>query len=187
MIRKFLIFLLYLQLTNAEGELDYLGFKNLCREKGGELLGWPKKTICVPSQFQSGLQHPPNLPQTKVNFYLHKIQVIKIEANSITIRLVPIINWREHRLELITGSQSIYLSEYDQKRIWSPKFFVNDVMSFDVEHEEFILTKNDTIGNVLGTKFFWSIIKVECKMDFLNFPFDEHLCIIEVSFYALEK
>ena len=138
MIRIFLIFLLYLQLTNAEGELDYNGFKNLCKEKGGELLGYPKRTICIPSQFQSGLQYPPNFPHTEVNFNLH-IQVIKIDANSITVRLVPNINWREHRLELITGSQSIHLTEIEQNRIWSPKLFVNDVISFDVEYEEFVL------------------------------------------------
>ena len=186
MIKVILIFLLYLQLKNAEGEFDYLGFKNSCKETGGELFGWPKETICIPWKFQSGLQYPPNHPQTEVNFTLHQIQVIEIDSNIITIGLAPHINWREHRLELITGFQSIYLTKIDLKRIWFPHLFVHDMMSFDVKHDEYILSKNEAIGNVLVIdNFKWFITKVKCEMDFLDFPFDEHLCIIEVRFYAV--
>ena len=183
MIKVILIFLLYLQLKNAEGEFDYLGFKNSCKETGGELFGWPKETICIPWKFQSGLQYPPKHPQTEVNFTLHQIQVIEIDSNSITIGLFPKINWREHRLELITGFQYIYINEVDEKRIWSPFLFIHDVTSFDVKYRKFFLSKNDTIDNgLLMNKFFWLMIKVKCKMDFLEFPFDEHHCIIKVRY-----
>ena len=186
MIKVILIFLLYLQLTNAEGELDYLGFKNSCEKTGGELLGWPKKTICIPRKFQSGLQYPPKHPHTEVNFTLHQIQVIEIDSNSISIRLVSIVNWREHRLELITGFQFVYLTEADLKRIWFPHLFVNDMISFDLKHDEYVLSKNETIGNVLVIENIYSFMtKVKCEMDFLEFPFDEHLCIIEVRFYGV--
>ena len=126
MIKVILIFLLYLQLTNAEAKLDYLGFKNSCEETGGEILGRPKLRICIPRKFQSGLQNPPKHPHTEVNFTLHQIQVTKIDSNSITITLNPHINWREHRLQLMTGFQSIYLTEIDRQRIWSPYLFVHD-------------------------------------------------------------
>ena len=60
------------------------------------------------------------------------------------------------------------------------------MMSFDVKHDEYILSKNEAIGNVLVIdNFKWFITKVKCEMDFLDFPFDEHLCIIEVRFYAV--
>ena len=189
MIKVILIFLLYLQLTNAEGELDYPhpDFKNSCKETGGELFGWPRNTICIPRKFQRGLQNPPKQPHTEVNFTLHQIQVIEIDSNSITITLIPHINWTEHRLELMKGFQSIYLNEVDQKRIWSHHLFVNHMISFDVKHEKYLLSKNEAIGNVLVVDHsFWAMIKVKCKMNFLEFPFDEHLCIIKVKLNFLQ-
>ena len=186
MIKVILIFLLYLQLTNAEEELDYLGFKNSCEKTGGELFGWPKTTICIPRKFQSGLQYPPKHPHTEVNFSLHQIQVIEIDSNSISITLVSNMTWREHRLELITGFQSFYLTKVDLKRIWSPHLFVHDGISFDMKHDEYILSKNEAIGNVSVIENFSRFItKVKCDMDFLKFPFDEHLCIIKVRFYVV--
>ena len=47
--------------------------------------------------------------QTKINILMVLIQIIKIDTQSITMRLFRKIDWTDHRLELMTGSQSIYI------------------------------------------------------------------------------
>ena len=154
-------------------------------KKGGELFGHPMKTICIPTQFKYNMQYLPSSPsQTKINIVMTLIQIIKIDTESITIRLFRKIDWEDHRLELMSGSQSIYIRESDQKLIWSPEIvFGPDMVLEHKEDGDFILKDNNDGSGVSLTKKLRLSTTFKCDMDFQNFPFDKHVCNIEVVYY----
>ena len=85
--------------------------------------------------------------------------------------------------------EAIYLSTSEEKEIWSPQIVVgSNMVSQDREGEEIALTikcgKIECLrkkGGVIGSKNVQLTAKVRCEMDFQTFPFDKHICNIEVS------
>ena len=76
--------------------------------------------------------------------------------HTIRISMSLRVNWNDTRVSVIAGSQSIYLSAKDQKRIWSPNMAINsNKISSKIEEEEFILEKKPDTGPVHLVKF-WS-------------------------------
>ena len=79
--------------------------------------------------------------------------------------------------------QTAFIKAKDQMKIWSPHILIaNNKMLENKEREEFgfmkLVTKH---GIIFGKKKFYLYTKVRCAMDFENFPFDKHVCILEVS------
>ena len=71
------------------------------------------------------------------------------------------VNWNDTRVSVIAGSQSIYLSAKDQKRIWSPSIAINsNKISLKIEEKEFILKKKPDRGPVHLVRIleFWNTI-----------------------------
>ena len=78
----------------------------------------------------------------------------------------------------------INLSKEDQINIWSPEIVtVNNIVSQEKEREEFGLmkTKLDYPKQYGALKKFYMRTKMKCDMDFHYFPFDQHVCNLEVS------
>ena len=110
------------------------------------------------------------------------IQIIKIDTQSITIRLFRKIEWIDHRLGLMNGSQSIYIREADQNSIWSPEIIFGSDMILENKEEGDFFMKNSIDGSaVLLSKTLMLSTTFKCDMDFQNFPFDKHICNVEVS------
>ena len=94
------------------------------------------------------------------------------------------VNWNDKRVSVIAGSQSIYLSTKDQKRIWSPHLVIaSSKISLKKEEEEFSLEKKPDSkydglisldnGAIASTYVLFNTL-IKCEMDFETFPFDQH-------------
>ena len=120
--------------------------------------------------------------QTKINIFMVLIQIIKIDTQSITIRLFRKIEWIDHRLGLMNGSQSIYIREADQNSIWSPEIiFGSDMILENKEEGDFFMKNSKDGSGVLLSKTLMLSTTFKCDMAFQNFPFDKHICNVEVS------
>ena len=100
------------------------------------------------------------------------------------------ITWDDHRLQLDTEKQreTVYLSTNEEKEIWSPQIVVgSNMVSQDRQGEEIALTRRCSNieclrkGGITGYKNVQLTTKVRCEMDFQTFPFDKHVCNLEVS------
>ena len=105
------------------------------------------------------------------------------------------VNWNDKRVSVIAGSQSIYLSTKEQKRIWSPSIAItSDKISLKKEEEEFVLKKPDSAysiiaidnGAIASMNYILTAL-VKCEMDFQTFPFDQHTCKLEVCTYTYDE
>ena len=166
---------------DKKGELDYKAFKESC--SGAEFIGDQK--ICFLSKYKGFMQDPPIkflglASRLYLNFIeMDDVEIINIGMHTMRISMSLNITWVDHRLKVIPGSQFIYLSAKDQKKIWSPRIaIVTNIMSQKKEEEEFIV-KNNT-GSALASKIFILNTLVKCEMEFQNFPFDQHTCNLEV-------
>ena len=69
----------------------------------------------------------------------------------------------------------------DEKQFWSPQIKIgNNMVWKNKEEQEFGLMKNFLLTK-LGIKKFYLSTTVKCDMDFQTFPFDRHVCNLEVS------
>ena len=81
--------------------------------------------------------------------------------HTIRISMSLKVDWNDKRVSVIAGSQSIYLSAKDQKRIWSPSIAItSNKISLKIEEEEFILEKKPDTGLVHLVRIleFWNTI-----------------------------
>ena len=90
------------------------------------------------------------------------------------------VDWKYWRAKINPSSEAIYLSQMDQKRLWSPQIVIGTNLVSQNKEEEFVLT------HVYGeppkaTKNIILNAVVKCEMEFQNFPFDKHVCKLEVS------
>ena len=94
--------------------------------------------------------------KTKLSIEIANLQMIEINSNEITLSMHVEIKWSEYRLTMRTMKGEVsYLRPEDKGKIWSPKIFI----------------ANNT--------------KVTCDMDFRTFPFDKHVCSLEVSLMVI--
>ena len=122
---------------------------------------------------------------------MSNLQIIKIGDDTITLSMDIETHWIEYRLKINTQGvpplQVFSLSAEDQKQIWSPKIVIgNDMVSKSKEGEKFFLIRVKDNGNLatwlIAVKKFYLSTTVKCDMNFQTFPFDKHVCKIEVSF-----
>ena len=145
------------------------------------------RNICVPSNdtYPSSIQMDGPQPfKRQLKIEIKNLQVIEIESHAISLSMEIFVAWYENRLILnVPLMQTIFLIKEAQGKIWSPKLLIaNNKMLENKEREEFGFTKfNDYEAGGWGTKTFYLYTKVRCAMEFENFPFDKHVCILEVS------
>ena len=166
--------------------------------------------ICIPNKYFDKLQFIPSevIMDERLDIEIINIvdfQIIEIGTNELTLSMNIFIHWHDNRLFLTSPGQNsdwIYLSTDNKKRIWSPNLVIsNHMFSKTKEGEEFALMNTgysavDLIQNYnsstpivtvleevsnLAMKTFYLSTKIKCDMDFKNFPFDEHVCNLEVS------
>ena len=181
MIKEFLIFLIFLLQINAENSTTF----DECLNEKGEVLSRGK--VCIPKKFIQWIQWNPGAGKgrkTKLSITLSNVQIIEIGSNEITISMNTRIAWSDYRLTF--GVAKSLLSAEDQKQVWSPRIIIGtDVMSKTKEAEEietsYWCTINGKWCKKSLEKTFSLHTKVKCDLDFQSFPFDNHVCNIEVS------
>ena len=123
--------------------------------------------------------------KTKLNIDIVNLQIIGIGSHALTLSMDMIVTWLENRLLMnVPFNQIAYIKRVDQKNIWSAEIFVaKDKVLERRENEEFGFMRLPRYlgNNDFGKKKFYLYTKVTCAMDFENFPFDNHVCNLEVS------
>ena len=175
MIKNFSIFLIFLHQINAENANP---FDECLKEEGAEVLSRGK--VCIPKKFIQWIQWNPGAGKgrkTKLSITLSNVQIIEIGSNEITVSMNTMIKWGDKRLMIGVGRA--LLSEDDQKQIWSPNFGIgNNLMSETKKAEEM---KVSFWYKVILRKTYYQITTVRCELNFETYPFDNHICTIEVS------
>ena len=72
---------------------------------------------------------------------MSNVQIITIEKPTITISSMYLkVDWKGWRLKINPASQSICISQIDQKRLWSPQIVIGTNMVSQNKVVEFVLT-----------------------------------------------
>ena len=176
---------------------DQAYFKE-CIKEGGQLLGSLKK-ICIESEYLGEIQWWPTSDRedlrTELSVDIRNFQVIQIDTSmdTITMGMKMTIEWPEYRIDLNDSgqvynlkSQIMYLDMEEQKRIWSPRIVIgNNMVSKEKIGEVFGFYRKFDMTNFfqyVGINTFYLSTIVKCDMDLQDFPFDDHVCQLEVSF-----
>ena len=179
--------------ANRTNELARI-FEKSCSDTGGLLLG--KKRICIPQEDKFLIQYPPTMKlsdlsrdwcctPTILNFIIGSVEVVEIDVDALTIHMNLRITWKDQRPVLMTWTpnEKVHLGMDEEKEIWSPMIGIwSNKMSENKQGKEFSLKKssNSTTNGAEGFQRFYLTTKVKCAMDFQTFPFDKHICNLEV-------
>ena len=90
------------------------------------------------------------------------------------------VRWIDFRLRLYIksgGSKQKPLN--GDKRIWSPEIVIGTNMVSQVKNGEVSVAKDS--GGILASKDLILNTQVKCEMDYQTFPFDKHICYLEVN------
>ena len=205
MIEELLIFSILFQTScgqtaNYSGEYSYVTptptFEQMCLNGGGILVDRLQK-ICIPFHYRTWIQSNPNTQdiwgnieslKTEIEIILTKVEIIEIADHTISLNMDVIIDWLDFRLILNTygGLEKIYLSEEEQKQIWSPQILIaSNVKSENMKGIQLGFSENiyafASLPEIIARKKFHLSATIKCNLDFQNFPFDEHICYLEVS------
>lgn len=122
---------------------------------------------------------------------ISNIQVIEIDVHSLTISMYLTTSWGESRLKLFTRNdeEKIFLNRNDQKLLWSPQINIaTNMASQKIEGDDFFVNKvkgpvrRDFIPPTHVSKNVFLTTRVKCEMEFYAFPFDKHICTLEVKY-----
>ena len=167
-----------------------------CKNCEGKLLGYPDMNmICVPSFFKQALHEPPSTrvpvkdehwdsPLITLYTKLENIQVIAIGTHTITVSMLFKVYWFDYRLKEwnYQHSTSINLSKEDKNFIWLPEIDIaNNMVSKKEQGEKIFMYRFHNTAIPLVFRRFYLRTTVNCEMDFQNFPFDKHICNLEVG------
>ena len=126
-----------------------------------------------------------NYPLTDLYIRMRDVQVISIGTNTITIGMTFAVSWFDYRLKNWNYPPkdywlSIWLNKDFKNLIWFPSIIANNLVSQKKIDKQFILFRwgNNPIPLIIS-KFYLSIT-VNCEMDFQTYPFDKHVCNLEV-------
>ena len=101
---------------------------------------------------------------------------------TITISMHLRVTWMEWRLWFNTPYKNegaiIYLNMEDQNQVWSPKIVIGSNMISHSKQGETFAVGDRTADSFIS---FYLITTLKCEMDYQTFPFDKHICKIEVS------
>ena len=85
------------------------------------------------------------------------------------------VRWKDSRMRLYRN----WLSLNGDKRIWSPEIVIWSPMVSQVNNGEVYVTQDS--GGILVSKDLSLNTQVKCEMDYQTFPFDKHICYLEVN------
>ena len=162
--------------------------------------------ICILSNYQiEEIKEPPekyskSLSQTRINIEMSQFQVQSINEDSIGMSFFFKVNWVDQRLQVLQFKRSkdypFTLDESQQKNIWIPHLELKtEIISNEkkVDHVTAGIRGNFTPNSPIDvgpegwvTSGAWVeqgisvITRVACELDFKRFPFDHHVCSIQV-------
>ena len=138
--------------------------------------------------------------QTSINIEISKFQIKRINEGSVDMSLNYKVNWVDQRLQVLQFQYfkdvPFSLDETKQKSIWIPHLKMGtEMISLDkiVDYVRAEIRGNFTPKSHIGVgsgewltrgarieKSISVTTEVTCELDFKRFPFDHHVCSIEV-------
>ena len=162
--------------------------------------------IAVPTGQRGEIVLAPNKPpnKTKIDLEMFAVEIIEFDVKSqqFTIRMGLRINWSENRLKLLSSSLVDGWMTVPSNTIWSPKIDIQSVEVSEKRTQELIEVRTESYSEVSQWDFrskkwdnyihyfmqsssakmkFSLTTTVKCSMNFRMFPFDSHICKLEVS------
>ena len=165
--------------------------------------------ICILSNYQCEqiTEHPAKYTveesissQTSINIEISKFQIKRINEGSVDMSLNYKVNWVDQRLQVLHfqnfKDSPFWLDESEQKSIWIPHLkmesemiSLNKIVDYVTAEIRGNFTPNSHIGvgnadwvsnGARVEKSIFVTTEVACELDFKRFPFDHHVCSIEV-------
>ena len=166
-------------------------FKKSCLESGesnGVLLS--NEMICIPGLCKPIMQWSHQKP---IDIKMSNVEVVEIDMlrHTFTISMYLSIKWMELRIQLFRHStiygkddwEKFYLTKGEQKEVWSPQIVMatNKVRQNDQGWEFGVSNlRRHMMPWVYKDMDLNSNTEIKCEMSFRTFPFDKHVCILEV-------
>ena len=124
-------------------------------------------------------------PLTDIGITMRDVQVINIGTDTITIDMNFETRWFDYRLKNWNYPPKeywtwIFLSMEFRNLIWFPDMIINNLVSEKEIDKKIILLRLENNPIPLVVSQFYLSTTVKCQMDFQNYPFDKHVCILEV-------
>ena len=157
---------------------------------------------CIPSYFKL-LSHPPYYripfkngkwiaPLTDIYIKMRDVQVISIGMNTVTVSMNFRTAWLDYRLENWNYPPKVYgnwiwLNEEFKNLVWMPTIITDKLVSEKEVDEKFGLWRLRNNSIPLVFRKFYLHTTVNCAMDFQTFPFDKHVCNIEVIKFSFKE
>ena len=182
MIRELLLLILLFHVCNGN---DY---DKCSKDKNAMWLA--NRNICIPRIYKKKLQGQINRKIIEgkgkqiLAIRISNLQVNEITTHTLTIRMKVEVLWLDNRPKVdktFADSARIYLNPEEEKMIWSPQLVIGrNVVKSTKEGEEVGVIKFSYKSNHMF-KNFYITTTVTCNMEFQAFPFDKHICHLEVS------
>ena len=172
-------------------------FRKTCEESGqsngGLLLS--NSMICIPGWCKSKIKKKPygKIEKNLININMSKIEVIEINAHTLTISMHQRITWKDFRIQLFIDSteeitedlEKFQLTKDEQKVIWSPQIVIgtNKMSQIErgLEYGMLKIKQKKKWVKILSKDVDLTVI-VKCDYQ-STFPFDKHICVLEVRKY----
>ena len=167
----------------------------------GDDLEWIEaEEIAVPKDHTKSITlTAPNRPnKTEINVEIFDVEIIdfNVKMQEFTIRMGLKISWSEKRLKLV--NTSLVNGWVKAPLAWSPQIDIRSVAVSESRNKELIEVKMDSQSEVSKWNWYDKYINylvqsfsakmkfsltttVKCSMNFDMFPFDSHICKLEVS------
>ena len=126
--------------------------------------------------------------KVEVDFELIEITGISDISHSFEISAVLVVQWYEPRITYHSSVPFLMIPQKMANHFWRPDLYFWNIKSFKVhsfvDRRPVSELQYSGVGDRpnLGYSLFFRA-EIKCKMRFENYPFDEHVCSLEMTSY----
>ena len=180
-----------------ENATEFIAHKNILQNT--------RTRICILSDYlyeeitENPAKYLESSSQTKINIEMSKFQIITIKEESVTLSMYFEVEWVDQRLqplnlyhvnsESVLNSWAFVLKEEEYEKIWMPSIgYGTELISKDrkIDHVFARINNRNYTSGARMEKGIDVTAEVVCQMDFQNYPFDNHVCSIEVRIWPIQ-
>ena len=205
-LRTYLIIKIFLVILIHNAQSNAIDFPQVYNSSTDiQWLELKEKKIATPTEYVGDITLAPNRPPNKTEIDIDMFAEIiefDVKLQQFTIRMGFIINWTEKRLLLKNSSFVNGWINVPLNTIWSPQIDIQSVEVSEKRTTELIDVTTDSQSEIITWDFsrkiygndityfvqsstvqmkFSLTTTVKCNFDFQMFPFDSHICKLEVS------
>ena len=210
-LRTYLIIKIFLVILIHNAQSNAIDFPQVYNSSTDiQWLELKEKKIATPTEYVGDITLAPNRPPNKTEIDIDMFAEIiefDVKLQQFTIRMGFIINWTEKRLLLKNSSFVNGWINVPLNTIWSPQIDIQSVEVSEKRTTELIdVTTDSQSGTITWDHLAWdssskkygnhityfvqsSTVRmkfsltttVKCNFNFQMFPFDSHICKLEVS------